>query len=161
MHYLADSVFPVLLLPNVSPYATEEVQVLKGGFSAEYGDVTSGVINSAVQTGRDDHYAGWIRWRTDVPALWGSQSTGTRIERDGTRFKAVDAGEGAKLQGANENTFEFGTGGPLPFLSKGNTFYIKQGNIFTKLTVIILMKLMTPGVIIGDRCPITAHGFAI
>ncbi len=110
--------------PMVSSYATEEVQVLKGGFSAEYGDVTSGVINSAVQTGRVDHYAGWIRWRTDVPALWGSQSTGTRIERDGTRFRAVEAGEGAKLQGSDENTLEFGTGGPLPFLSKGNTFYI-------------------------------------
>lgn len=110
--------------PMVSAYATEEFQVLKGGFSAEYGDVTSGVINSAVQTGKDDHYAGWIRWRTDVPALWGSQSTGTSLLRDGTRYKAIDEGEGAKLQGSDENTFEFGTGGPLPFLSKGNTFYL-------------------------------------
>jgi outer membrane receptor protein involved in Fe transport len=110
--------------PMVSSFATEEVQVLKGGFSAEYGDVTSGVVNSIVQTGRDDRYDGWVRWRTDVPALFGSQATGTKIERDGTRFKAVEVGEGAQLQGANENTFEFGTGGPLPLLPKGNTFYL-------------------------------------
>ncbi len=110
--------------PMVSSFATEEVQVLKGGFSAEYGDVTSGVVNSIVQTGRDNRYDGWVRWRTDVPALWGSQSTGTRIERDGSRFKAVETGEGAQLQGTNEHTFEFGTGGPLPFLPRGNTFYL-------------------------------------
>ncbi len=110
--------------PMVSSYATEEVQVLKGGFSAEYGDVTSGVVNSIVQTGRDNRYDGWVRWRTDLPALYGSQATGTRIIREGTRFKAIEEGEGAKLQGSNEHTFEFGTGGPLPFLPKGNTFYL-------------------------------------
>ncbi|MBX3043651.1 MAG: TonB-dependent receptor [Candidatus Kapabacteria bacterium] len=110
--------------PMVSSFATEEVQVLKGGFSAEYGDVTSGVVNSVVQTGRDNKYDGWVRWRTDVPALFGSQSTGTRIERDGSRFRAVEVGEGAKWQGQNEHTFEFGTGGPLPLMAKGNTFYL-------------------------------------
>ncbi|MFA7625608.1 MAG: TonB-dependent receptor, partial [Candidatus Kapaibacterium sp.] len=110
--------------PMVSSFATEEVQVIKGGFQAEYGDVTSGVVNSVVQTGRDDRYDGWIRWRTDVPALFGSQSTGTRIEREGNRFRAIEEGEGAKWQGSNEHTFEFGTGGPLPFIPKGNTFYL-------------------------------------
>lgn len=110
--------------PMVSAFAIEEVQVLKGGFSAEYGDVTSGVINSTVQTGRDDRYDGWVRWRTDLPALYGSQSSGTKVVREGTRFKPYESGEGAQLQGRNENTFEFGTGGPLPFLTKGNTFYL-------------------------------------
>ena len=110
--------------PMVSSFATEEVQVLKGGFSAEYGDVTSGVVNSVVQTGRDDRYDGWVRWRTDVPALFGSQATGTSIVRDGTRFKAIEVGEGAQWQGSNEHTFEFGTGGPLPLMEKGNTFYL-------------------------------------
>ncbi len=114
--------------PMVSSFAVEEIQVLTGGFSAEYGDISGGLSNSIVQTGRTDRYDGWIRYRTDLPALWGSQSTGMKIIREGSRLKAIASGEGNKLQSSNENTFEFGTGGPLPFL-KNSTFYL-SGSYF-------------------------------
>lgn len=137
--------------PMVSSFATEEVQVLKGGFSAEYGDVTSGVVNSIVQTGRDNKYDGWVRWRTDLPSLNGSQSTGTRIEREGTRFKAIESGEGAKWQGGNEHTFEFGTGGPLPWLAKGNTFYL-TGRYYNETNRDASYEIMDPyGNNLGQR----------
>ena len=109
--------------PMVSAFATEEVQVLTGGFSAEYGDATGGVVNTVVRTGRTDRYDGFLRWRTDVPALWGSQSSGIDIVREGQWLKAYNKGEGKKLQGPNEHTIELGVGGPLPYLDK-STFFV-------------------------------------
>ncbi len=116
--------------PMVSSFATEEVQVLTGGFSAEYGDAMGGIVNTVVKTGSTDNYEGFLRWRTDLDALWGSQSSGIKIirESEGSNLKAVNVGEGKKLQGPGEHKIEFGTGGPLPFLDK-STFYV-SGNYF-------------------------------
>jgi outer membrane receptor protein involved in Fe transport len=117
--------------PMVSSFAVEEVQVLTGGFSAEYGDVSGGLANSVVQTGRTDRYDGWLRYRTDFDFLNGSQSTGMKIIREGSRLKAIESGEGNKLQGSNEHTFEFGTGGPIPFLNN-STFYLSGSYFYEK-----------------------------
>ncbi len=117
--------------PMVSSFAVEEVQVLTGGFSAEYGDVSGGLANSVVQTGRTDRYDGWLRYRTGLSALNGSQSTGMKVIREGSRLKPVESGEGNILQGSGEHTFEFGTGGPLPFL-KNSTFYLSGSYFYEK-----------------------------
>ncbi|HRP02573.1 MAG TPA: TonB-dependent receptor [Candidatus Kapabacteria bacterium] len=117
--------------PMVSSFAVEEIQVLTGGFSAEYGDVSGGLSNSIVQTGRTDRYDGWIRYRTDLAPLWGSQSTGMKVVRENSRLKAIESGEGSQLQSSNEHTFEFGTGGPLPFL-KNSTFYLSGSYFYEK-----------------------------
>ncbi|NLO18963.1 MAG: TonB-dependent receptor [Ignavibacteria bacterium] len=119
--------------PMVSSFATEEVQVLTGGFSAEYGDATGGIVNTVVKTGSTDFYEGYVRWRTDLDALWGSQSSGIQIirEGEGQNLKAINVGKGKKLQGPGEHTFEFGTGGPLPFLNK-STFYITGKYFYEK-----------------------------
>jgi outer membrane receptor protein involved in Fe transport len=111
--------------PMVSAFGTEEVQVLTGGFSAEYGQAQGGVVNNIVKTGRTDRYEGLLRYRTDVPSLYGRQAFGLDLQRQDTRFVPVQAGEGAKLQGGQENTIDFGIGGPmqLPFL-KNSTFYL-------------------------------------
>lgn len=114
--------------PMVSAFATEEVQVLTGGFSAEYGNVLGGFVNTTLKTGRTDRYEGFIRWRTDVPALFGSQPHDLKLIREGDRYKAIDWGDGPKLQGNNSHSFEFGVGGPIPLLDKA-TFYI-SGNYF-------------------------------
>jgi outer membrane receptor protein involved in Fe transport len=117
--------------PMVSSYAIEESQVITGGFSAEYGDATGGVVNSSIQTGKLDRYDGWIRWRTDVPSLFGRQSTDTKIVREGSRLKAVESGEGAQVLGSDENIFEFGTGGPIPFI-ENSTYYLSGKYLFEK-----------------------------
>ncbi|MGE5479586.1 MAG: TonB-dependent receptor [Chloroflexota bacterium] len=117
--------------PMVSQFATEEVQVKTGGFSAEYGEATGGVVNTVVKTGKDNMYEGLLRWRGELEALYGSQSSGVEIVDEGTRLRAVSAGEGAKLQGAGENQIDAQFSGPIPFLSK-STFSISGVTKFDK-----------------------------
>ncbi len=111
--------------PMVSQFAAEELQVLTGGFSAEYGNALGGIVNSSLKTGRTDKYEGMFRWRTDVPALFGRQKAGLKLYREGDRLFAQDYGEGAKLQGSNENAFDINVGGPIPYLGK-TTFFISS-----------------------------------
>ncbi|MEI6091463.1 MAG: TonB-dependent receptor [bacterium] len=113
----------VAYAPVVSQYATEEVQSLRGGFSAEYGEALGGVINNIVKTGRLDRYEGFLVWSTDVQALYGKQPFGVTLQKQGTKYIPVTGGEGAQLLSQKSNAFEFGTGGPIPFL-KNSTFYI-------------------------------------
>ncbi|HAW09235.1 MAG TPA: hypothetical protein DCW42_08770 [Bacteroidetes bacterium] len=111
--------------PMVSAYAVEEVQVLTGGFSAEYGESQGGVVNNVLKTGRTDRYEGFFRYRTDVPGLWGRQANGLNIIRQDTKLVPVLGGEGAKLQGPGLNSFDVGIGGPLPLpIFKNSTFYL-------------------------------------
>ncbi len=111
--------------PMVSSFATEQVQVLKGGFSAEYGEALGGIVNTIVKTGRTDSYEGFLRWRTDANALYGTQEHGLKLVREGQYLEPVFEGEGAKAQGPGEHKFETGFGGPLPIpgLDK-TTFYL-------------------------------------
>ncbi len=99
--------------PTVSSFAVEEVQVLTGGFSAEYGNALGGVVNTVVKTGRTDSYEGFARWRTDAPTLFGK------------------AGNGIQLMGKNENTFELGVGGPIPLL-EGSSFFLTGKHAYQK-----------------------------
>ncbi len=113
--------------PQVSAFATEEVQILSGGFGAEYGEATGGIVNSVVKTGRTDRYEGFLYYNTDMPALFGSSKSGIVLERQGSVLNAVETGEGKKLQGRLENNFEYGFGGPLPGSEK-STFYLTGVN---------------------------------
>jgi len=103
--------------PMVSAFATSEVNVMTGAFSAEYGDAMGGVVNSIVNVGRTDRYDGFMRWRTDVGALWGSQADGLQVVKDGTTIKPVDAGKGFKLEGPDMHEIEAGFSGPIPLLN--------------------------------------------
>ena len=111
--------------PMVSAFATEEVQVITGSFSAEYGDAMGGVVNTIVKTGKTDRYEGFLRYRHDLDALWGSQENGLVLVREGERLEAKQRGPGKKLQGPNMHKVEAGVGGPLPFL-EGSTFYLSS-----------------------------------
>jgi hypothetical protein len=112
------------LYPMPSVYATSETQVKKGAFSAEYGDAMAGYVNSSLMTGNNEKYDGFLRWRTDVPALWGRQGSKLNVvQKDGV-LKAENGGEGYKLLGSNENSIDFGVGGPIPFTDKRATFYL-------------------------------------
>lgn len=116
--------------PMISQFATEEVQVLTGGFGAEYGEAMGGVVNSVAKTGRTDKYEGFLVYRTDVPALFGSQSQGISLKKDPTlnRYVPVEGGDGLKLLGQNSNRVEMGFGGPLPLLDK-SSFYISASSL--------------------------------
>ncbi len=91
--------------PTAAKSATADVGVIRGNAGAEYGNTTGGVINQSVKTGRNDRYEGTLSWMTDVPSLWGT------------------AKNGLKALSNQENTFEFGIGGPLPGLDQ-STFFI-------------------------------------
>jgi hypothetical protein len=106
--------------PTVSTLAVSEVQVISSGFGPEYGDVLSGVVNSVTRTGRPDRYEGVFRFRTNVPALYGSSSPIT-VKKAGTDIDTTLPG--AKLLGSGSQIYEFGFGGPIPGLDR-STFYI-------------------------------------
>ncbi len=108
------------LYPTVSPLAVQEVQVVSSGFSAEYGDILSGVVNSVTRSGRKDRYEGTFRFRTTVPALYGSSEAIT-VKKVGTDSDTTLPG--AKLMGSGSKLYEFGIGGPIPGFDRV-TFYI-------------------------------------
>ncbi|MES2767044.1 MAG: TonB-dependent receptor [Bacteroidota bacterium] len=95
--------------PTVSNFATEEVQVLTGAFSAEYGRALGGIVNTVVKTGKTDAYEGLLRYRTDLGFLNGTAGNGP--------------GSGLKLEEKGLNTFEGNIGGPIPFLGS-STFFL-------------------------------------
>lgn len=122
--------------PMTSSYGTENVQVITGGFGAEYGNVMGGLVNTVVKVGDTEFYEGHIRWKHDLNALWGSQSIGTKIINDPTnnRRKPIESGDGLKYQGPNQHNFDIGFGGPIPGLDntmfKNSTFYISSNAMF-------------------------------
>jgi len=59
-----------------SPFALAQVQAKTGGFGAEYGNATAGIVNSVVKTGSTDKFTGLVNWRKDVPFLFGSAGNG-------------------------------------------------------------------------------------
>lgn len=93
-----------------SPLATEEVQTKTGGFGAEYGNALGGIVNTVVKTGKTDRYEGVVRWRTDVPFMFGN------------------AGNGIAAGNPLEDVADVNFGGPLGF-SK-STFFLSIRNTF-------------------------------
>jgi len=93
-----------------SPFATEQVQAQTGGFGAEYGNAIGGIVNTVVKTGRTDRYEGLVRWRKDVPFLFGT------------------AGNGIEAGYPLEDVVDVTLGGPLGF--SRSTFFIAVRNTF-------------------------------
>lgn len=119
--------------PMISSLAVSEVQVVKGGFSAEYGEVLGGVVNSVMKTGKTNRYEGYVQYETDLPSLNGSQHAALKIERTGDRLQIIDEGDGYKFQGANEQNMDIGIGGPIPGLNDlipAATFFINTNYLY-------------------------------
>ncbi|MEO5928901.1 MAG: TonB-dependent receptor [Candidatus Kapaibacterium sp.] len=106
--------------PTVSTLSVSEVQVLSSGFGPEYGDVLSGVVNTVTKAGSTERYEGIFRFRTNVPALYGSSDPIT-VKKVGTNIDTTLPA--AKIQGSGSKLYEFGFGGPIPGLSN-SSFYI-------------------------------------
>ncbi len=107
--------------PMVSSASTESAQVMKGGMGAEYAGF--GAVNTVMKSGRNDRYEGYLRYRTDLPFLYGRQSNALNIVKVGKTFEYRNEGEGYNLQGSNEGKYEFGIGGPIPG-TDDITFYL-------------------------------------
>jgi hypothetical protein len=119
--------------PMVSQYGTEEVQVLTGGFSAEYGNSQGGVVNTSVKTGRTDKYEALMSYYTGIPSLWGRQAYDLDLQKVDSKWVPVEGGEGAQLQGGGEQSIDFGIGGPLPLpFFKHSTFFISTSYFYEK-----------------------------
>jgi len=84
------------IFPTVSNLAVEEVQVITGGFTAEYGNAQGGVINTITKEGSTETYEGTFRYKRDVEDLNGSSD------------------KGYKLNGLGQNLYEFSFGGGIP-----------------------------------------------
>ena len=77
---------------TINRNAIDEIVLLTGGFSAEYGQAMSGVVNLVTKEG-GAKYSGQLRYTTDEPF-------------------------GESTYSANDNTYELSFGGPVPGLSK-------------------------------------------
>lgn len=88
---------------TINRNAIAEIVLLTGGFSAEYGQAMSGVVNLVTKEG-GNKYSGQLRYTTDEPF-------------------------GEKTFSANDNTYELSFGGPMPFFNKLK-FYLSS-RVFT------------------------------
>jgi len=88
---------------TINRNAIDEIVLLTGGFSAEYGQAMSGVVNLVTKEGGNS-YNGHLRYTTDEPF-------------------------GESTYSANDNTYEISFGGPFPGLKKLK-FYL-SGRLFT------------------------------
>ncbi|MCB0260651.1 MAG: carboxypeptidase-like regulatory domain-containing protein, partial [Calditrichaeota bacterium] len=78
---------------NISANAIEEVEIITGGFKAEYGQATSGIVKVRTKTG-DDKYEGYFSYKSDHAGI----------------FKGSDFS-------FNTDQYEFNLSGPEPFTS--------------------------------------------
>lgn len=109
--------------PIVSQNATEEVQVLKGGYSAEYGEALGGVVNTIPKSGKMDKYEGYLDYSGDVGLLYGKLPFGVDIQKVGNKYVPVTGGEGAQLNTPQTKKIDFGIGGYIPLI-KNSSFYL-------------------------------------
>lgn len=78
---------------NISANAIEEVEIITGGFKAEYGQATSGIVKVKTKTG-DDKYEGYFSYKSDHAGI----------------FKRSDFS-------FNSDQYEFNFSGPEPLTS--------------------------------------------
>ncbi|MDR0926299.1 MAG: carboxypeptidase-like regulatory domain-containing protein [Ignavibacteria bacterium] len=115
--------------PMVSSYATEEVQVITGNFSAQYGDAQGGIVNSVMKTGRTNGYEGFIGFRSDLPFLAGNQSNNVELLHENGQYKVVDgSGDGLSYLQAGRMDIDVGIGGPIP-INDRTTFYFTYSQV--------------------------------
>ncbi|MBI5265630.1 MAG: carboxypeptidase-like regulatory domain-containing protein, partial [candidate division Zixibacteria bacterium] len=81
---------------NISNNAIQEVTVIAGGFSAEYGNVASGIVNTITSSG-SKAYHGALELVSDNPSDW-----------SGTGYNSFD-----------NNYYSANFNGPIPGLDKG------------------------------------------
>ncbi len=98
--------------------SVKEMEVSLGGFSAEYGNVQSGILNLAMNGGSQKYHATFHASTTDFGSL------------NNILMKKDDWWYDAKYQQKLENNYRFSLSGPVPLLS--NLTFSISGDIFDK-----------------------------
>jgi len=105
----------IALATRLSPLAIEQMEVIRGGFNAEYGNVQSAVVNIVTKEGGKRH-TGEIRFFFDPPAVFGK--TGEfrlTAPRKYYRFVESDPFYRNMVQGWFRNRYlQWSLGGPEP-----------------------------------------------
>ncbi|MCI0691620.1 TonB-dependent receptor [candidate division KSB1 bacterium] len=101
---------------SVNKYSVEEVELLTGGYNAEYGNSQSGIVNIVTRTGGpdytgrlayyNDHLFGSGRYPSDILAV-------NPLEVRSRDYMMVD-GPGIRSNSFNADRLEFSLGGPEP-----------------------------------------------
>jgi len=111
---------------EVNKYAIEEVELLTGGYNAEYGMVQSGIVNIVPRTGRS-HYSGRIAYFTDN---FGSGDFAADVLNGENQFIHPQeffeggAGSGLRASSFHADRVEFNLGGPVPLLGDKLRFFV-------------------------------------
>lgn len=120
--------------PMPSTLGLSEVQVVTGGFPAEYGEAMGGIVNQNFVFGNKDRYQGAFMWKSDFGPLFGSSKNSLGLEeRDGV-LRAYNNGDGHQLEAATNQQFDFFLSGPIPFtdgkavFSVTSNFTYRDGN---------------------------------
>jgi outer membrane receptor protein involved in Fe transport len=102
---------------SVNKYAVEEVELIAGGYNAEYGNSQSGIVNIVTRTGGsdytgrlayyNDHLFGSGRYPSDILAVEDPLEVRSRD------YMMVD-GSGIRSNSFNADRLEFSLGGPEP-----------------------------------------------
>ena len=105
---------------DVARLGVASLNVLSGGFNAEYGQAQSGIVNVVTQEGTSQ-YKGFLRFGTDRVGIK-SNDWGTMRE-------------------------ELSLSGPIPFLPEGSKFFVSGDHLFTRtyLNKVTGPKYTTPG----------------
>lgn len=98
----------------LSKHSIEEMQLISGGFDAEYGRAMSGVVNVVTKEGRS-RYTGTIEYNTDQ--MFGKGSNLYKYKPDSLNEYLFDQGYNF---GFNNVAFTFS--GPIPFSQKATFF---------------------------------------
>ena len=111
--------------PTVTNIAVKDLIVLTGGFSAEYGEAMSGVINMVTKAG-GPNYEGEIRYKASVGALNGTNDLAKSYHGVVPPYEKGKENVG-KLQDRGEQLMEFGFGGPVPFVDNLRFYLAGKG----------------------------------
>ncbi len=118
--------------PMPSTLNIAEVQVITGGFSAEYGEAMGGVVNQSMVYGNNKRYEGAVQWRSNLGALYGSTKNALGLDEKDGILRAYDAGDGYKLKPSTHHSFDFAINGPMPFTGGDIIFSLSTAVNYTK-----------------------------
>ncbi|MCI0513444.1 TonB-dependent receptor [candidate division KSB1 bacterium] len=110
---------------SVPANAIAEMEIIKGGYNAEYGEALSAIINVVTREG-GPKFSGRLNYMTD--------------DFHQAEFRSINSeGSGLRRYSHKSNRFEFDFGGPVPFLTKilpvrSVSFFVSGTGNFSNLT---------------------------
>jgi outer membrane receptor protein involved in Fe transport len=106
---------------TVNKYSVEEVELLTGGYNAEYGNAQSGIVNLVTRSG-GANYSGRIAYFSDH-LLGSGRFPSDVLDVDNplevsSRAYYLGEGDGIRSNSLNTDRWEFSLGGPEPVTSR-------------------------------------------